>query len=1331
MNSLRRRIICVFALLAVLPVFAQSPDLAGKRLHFFPLIAHGSDFHTILFLANSAHGENRCTLDLRGSGLDSGSFYPHQRVIWSGATRATIEFDEDYPSLRMISMVGRNLAFGYANLDCAGPVFARISLSLYESNTVVGTTVVPDSQRGTNFSFPALPHGGSLGLVFSNDSGSNASCAVQLLNGRGEILGRNSFAVNRYSTSLRFLDDLTAIPRGLTGGSASVSCNTRLGAVGLPFDAPVFSSIASVLPQGDAAANRRQFIPLIADGDGFNTHLFVTNSARSANRCTLDLQGAGLDYGRFEGLDDSSATFELDGPGAQATITSTGANALAFGYAGLECDGAVVARGLLSAETPDRLAGMAAIPGVPAVKDFRFPVLPGSGEFALIFANGAGADIDCSLWLDDYRNEILDNTSLTVPTQSLELRFIDELFEIEERSSVLSVHANCDGAVAAMGMPLIGALFSTVPPLLIGPPDRTATVPLLLDAAGCSKGRFVNDSALAGDCRVLVDFANTLIEGGSTANDLPVRQWGRGEQVRLEDWTGVGVYEGRVNAINLRNFGLRGTISPDLDQLDGLTLLDLGNNDLTGTIPPELGRLQSLQTIFLHGNRLTGGIPAELSELTNLLILNLDSNRLTGPIPPELGDLLEMKELRARDNFLSGEVPPGLWRITDLEVLDFENNQLTGPVPPELGRLPRLRTLNLSRNLLSGPIPRQLVQASRLERLELDRNELIGEIPPQFGSLANLYLLNLTRNKLTGPIPTQLAEISRLHYLYLGYNELTGPLPAVFADLFNLRSLSVWGNKLEGTIPTAFSETPNLRTLAVGFNDFSGTLPRVFWAKMARGELAVHTGGTAITGVEIPIARRPDTDYSGDAADNGNATFQSISLFQGPLVAKISPNGNWREYQTPIFNRRAAFAVSIDHEVSAPPLVAGRVRNEADEEIAGQLQRSSYHTTERTGDARWRTEYLFDLPGASFLPGSEVVFMIDPDNELPETNENDNVTGRIFLRGEFAPGLRITFIPFHLPGEDPPVLDTELLMRGINAYFPISGDYETKIAPAIELDSSSTGEMLAEVRNLWNLEGDPDEFYHGITMQPIGGRAALSGWVAISQAATYSTIPHEFGHNMSLRHPLGCDAAGPDHDYPYLEGRLGPERGWDHNWHRFVSGEVERFGDVMSYCTEIDFISDYHYEKAWDYWRRNGTYSRTRASASAAVATEAVEGAAPAIGGMGGALPGTTLAASAEETQSLALSGEISAEGVWSLGQAQISERGPRPPAEDGEYRLILYDAAGAQIYEEPLAPIEVGDSDDSFWAARTPLPLRTAAEIVILDPRGNEVLRQALPALE
>ena len=54
----------------------------------------------------------------------------------------------------------------------------------------------------------------------------------------------------------------------------------------------------------------------------------------------------------------------------------------------------------------------------------------------------------------------------------------------------------------------------------------------------------------------------------------------------------------------------------------------------------------------------------------------------------------------------------------------------------------------------------------------------------------------------------------------------------------------------------------------------------------------------------------------------------------------------------------------------------------------------------------------------------------------------------------------------------------------------------------------------------------------------------------------------------------------------------------------------------------------------------------------------------------------------------------------------------------------------GVQLYEEPLAPIQVSEGDESFWAARTPMPLRTASEVVILDPQGTEVLRETLPNL-
>ena len=72
-----------------------------------------------------------------------------------------------------------------------------------------------------------------------------------------------------------------------------------------------------------------------------------------------------------------------------------------------------------------------------------------------------------------------------------------------------------------------------------------------------------------------------------------------------------------------------------------ITFLDLGNFGLTGSIPPEIGNLTNLTQLYLSYNQLTGEIPPEIGNLTNLTTLYLQHNNLTGEIPPEVCDLIE------------------------------------------------------------------------------------------------------------------------------------------------------------------------------------------------------------------------------------------------------------------------------------------------------------------------------------------------------------------------------------------------------------------------------------------------------------------------------------------------------------------------------------------------------------------------------------------------------------------------------------------------------------------------------------------------------------------
>ncbi len=107
------------------------------------------------------------------------------------------------------------------------------------------------------------------------------------------------------------------------------------------------------------------------------------------------------------------------------------------------------------------------------------------------------------------------------------------------------------------------------------------------------------------------------------------------------------------------------------------------------------------------------------------------------------------------------------------------------------------------------------------------------------------------------------------------------------------------------------------------------------------------------------------------------------------------------------------------------------------------------------------------------------------------------------------------------------------------------------------------------------------------------GLAELSGNVAVSTISSPNVIPHEFGHNFGLQHTPGCSATSVDFSYPYADGGLGPHAGWDVNWRRFVSNDDEGHTDLMSYCGQYAFVSDYHYRNALNYRRRTRSATGT------------------------------------------------------------------------------------------------------------------------------------------
>ena len=714
-----------------------------------------------------------------------------------------------------------------------------------------------------------------------------------------------------------------------------------------------------------------------------------------------------------------------------------------------------------------------------------------------------------------------------------------------------------------------------------------------------------------------------------------------------------------------------------------------------------------------HG--LSGPIPSELGNLANLTGLNLGGNDLTGPIPTELGELVSLTSL------------------------SLNSNSLAGPIPTELGRLSNLRTLDLGFNDLTGPIPTELGELVSLTGLHLGGNDLTGPIPTELGRLSNLMSLNLADNDLTGPIPTELGELVSLNWLSLSSNSLTGPIPPELGKLVSLTWLNLNVNELTGSIPPELANVANLRELFVRYNRLTGFLPWIFWERVTQGELMIRYTGNAIRGFEAPPQRSARPAFSENPVDNGNASHHSLAYYQGPLVWAWDWQNDAVEHQRPVLGRWAALAARIEHEVPEPPLVITRVLDGEDAVLAERLPEATPPATVSTAPGQWRTEYVFHLPGALYQAGNQIVHVIDPDNELAETDEQDNVGEAVQLYGADLPRFRVTFVPLHFSGEEPPVLDAESLMAGNWAFFPISDDYQAQIGSPRQSDAVDIYELLGELTALWNAEADPDEFYHGIFDFPWPGAGAVGrrggglgqqpGRVAVSIVSVQSVIPHEFGHNLSLGHPPGCGAEFLDEDYPYIDGALGPSPGWEVNWRRLISSDTSGYADVMSSCRRYSFVSDYHYRKASDYWLSTASpmdssvaqpvvpsgggsrWSPASANSPPAVASDAESG--------------------SESPGGLALSGRIRSSGEWTLTHAQRTEKEPRAPVPDGAHTLVLIDGDGVELYREPLSVNAFSEGGEAGWAARTPIPPRPAREVAILDAQGDPVLREELPVLE
>ena len=644
----------------------------------------------------------------------------------------------------------------------------------------------------------------------------------------------------------------------------------------------------------------------------------------------------------------------------------------------------------------------------------------------------------------------------------------------------------------------------------------------------------------------------------------------------------------------------------------------------------------------LSGNKLSGTIPAELASLSNLRDLWLQNNRLTGPLPAAWGNLSNLRKLGLSDNGLTGPLPPEWSKLANLHYLSLHSNALTGTLPPAWGELANLARLFLHSNDFTGSLPAAWGNLSNLRELFLYSNRLTGSLPPELGNLSNLRHLFLHSNDFTGSLPAAWGNLSNLTRLYLNQNmALSGALPRVFVHL-NLTDLILGGTQLCIPPDAAFQRwlqgIPNRRvSICLRSDESQAYLTQA--TQSLTHPVPLVAGKPALLRVFV-------------------ATDKNVDVNMPPVRATFYRNGTW------------VHTADIPRRGTTVPRVVDE----------GSLSASANA----------------EIPSSVVSPGLEMVVEIDPGGTLaPALGIGGRIpeTGRMALAVREVPPLYLTLVPL-LWEENPDrsILDeTEGLSADDDLFWPMRDllpvrDLRLRVRQPVwtSMDPvvANSNELLAEIAAIQVLEGGRGH-YMGI-LRHSGGKALIPGTASVS-ALDGTTMAHELGHNMMLKHsPCGkVDAA--DLRYPYRDGTIGA---WGYNF-RTRTLVHPNTPDLMSYCGPR-WISDYSFSKALEYRR-----SREHSAAAKPPA------------------PTTTML----------LWGRVEASGELVLEPAFVVNAPPVLPQTSGPYRLIGEDADGRELFafSFDMAASADGDGGTAF-AFALPVQPEWADElerITLSGPKG------------
>ena len=633
-------------------------------------------------------------------------------------------------------------------------------------------------------------------------------------------------------------------------------------------------------------------------------------------------------------------------------------------------------------------------------------------------------------------------------------------------------------------------------------------------------------------------------------------------------------------------------------------------------------------------------------------------------------------------------------------MLSLRGNNLTGSIPAAFGNLSSLTSLSLGSNDLTGMIPGLLGQLVKLERLRLENNNLTGGIPAQLTSLDSLRALSLNENQLTGPIPPELGNLPGLEWLNLASNELSGAIPAELGNLSTLEALFLDYNDLEGAVPPELGGMSSLRELGMSFNGgLSGALP------VELIELRLDALVAEGTGLCAPA----DSAFQSWLAGVYRRRIAPC-VKEAPSEAYLVQAVQSREFPVPLVAGKDAllrvFVTARQATSAGIPPVRARFYHDGRETHVAEIPGTSTPLPTEVDESSLSGSANAEIPGDVVQPGLEMVIEVDLDDALdPELGVAKRIpgTGRLEVDVREMPPFDLTLIPFvWSANHDSAMVDVTRAMAedpeshemfGDLHLLPI-GEMRVTAHEAVLSSSNSAFDLLRQAAAIRAMEGGTGH-YMGMMGRPVTGARGVAYRPGRSSFSGpfLSTIAHEIGHNLDLRHAPCGGAGGPDPSFPYSDGSIGA---WGYDFRAGGSLVRPDTPDLMSYCGPPDGVSDYHYTNAL----------RFRLDDADSVGLRAP----PAVAGTAAG--------------SLLLWGGIDSGGAPYLEPAFVVDAPPSLPRSGGDYRLAGRSGAGTDLFSLAFAMPEVADGDGSSSFVFV-LPVRAGwehdlATITLTGPDGS-----------